>query len=214
MFRYAFLIGSRIALCQCLVSSNLIESILTILSPHALCCARHLVNLLSSMPKLVNRSLSVQEVHELQRIICARRAREEEAAIARQVAQEALAICYEAGHKKAVAAIDKQQIDENLVVVSSIPNWISVKGVKNGYIMLVNAVDESPRPVVIVIDYDEDSLKGRITFRSIYAQIRHCLQLPRGASLRLCSWRPWYRYVKAVGCIPEHSILPFTEECA
>ena len=199
MFRYPFLIGSHIALCQCLVSSDLIESILTILSPQALCCARHLVNLLSSMPKLVNRSLSFQEVRELQRTISSRRVREEE--------QEALATWYEAGHKQAERLMASHQVDENLAVVSTIPNWISVKGLRNGYVMLINALDESPRPVVIVIDYDT-SFGGRVTFRSLYAQIRHFLQLPLAASLRLCSWRPWYRYIQALGCIPEHRVLP------
>ena len=56
--------------------------------------------------------------------------------------------------------------------------------------------------------------RGRLTFRMLYAQIRASLALPRAASVRLCAWRPWYRFSNDVGGIPERALLPASDEDA
>ena len=131
-------------------------------------------------------------------------------AVAREAARNALGRWYTQGYTRADAAIPKMQVDVNLKVVASIPRWQEIKGPRNGYVMLTSIVQGTPRPVVLELDLDIRP-SGRLTYRQLHRQIRGSLQLEGKHSLRICPFRPWYRYVQR-GCpIPESRAIPATD---
>jgi len=142
-------------------------------------------------PKLKNRPLGLQEV-------------------AMKAAQAALRVWYTHGHNRANAIIPQMQIDSNLKEVAALPGWQAHQGVKNGYVMLTTLVHGRLKPTILVLDI-EQSPTGRLSYRQLHQQIREALCLESKHSLRLCSFRPWYRYMQASFPIPEHRALPATD---
>ena len=142
-------------------------------------------------PKLKNIPLGLQEV-------------------AMKAAQAALRVWYTRGFNRANAIIPQMQIDSNLKEVAAIPGWQAQKGVRNGYVMLTTLVHGRLRPTILVLDI-EHSPSGRLSYRLLHQQIREALCLESKHSLRLCSFKHWYRYMQASFPIPEHHALPATD---
>ena len=143
-------------------------------------------------PKLKNRPFGIQEV-------------------AMKAAQAALRVWYTRGHNRANAIIPQMQIDSNLKEVAALPGWQAQQGLRNGYVMLTTLVHGRLRPTILVLDI-EHSPSGRLSYRQLHQQIRKALFLESKHSLRLCSFRPWYRYMQASFPIPEHRALPATDD--
>ena len=134
-----------------------------------------------------------------------RQRRRREIADARDTARLLLAGWYAHGAHQADVLSPKIQIEENFHSLSTMPKLN--KNVKDGYVMICSRLDETPRPVVLKLDYDLRP-DGGLTYRMMYDQVRSALQLPAKASLRLSSWRPWFRYSNDIGGVPERSLLP------
>ena len=145
--------------------------------------------------QLKNRSLSVNEY-------CAREA----AKMARLAAQELLTRCYKKGFQEAEKKCAQKQIEENLEMVASIPGWVEAKGKRNGYVMVCTSIDETPRPIILELDYQLKP-SGGLSYEMLFDQIRTALGLVPEASLRMCPWRPWYRYSQEPGQIPQRVAL-------
>ena len=143
-------------------------------------------------PKLKNRPLGLQEV-------------------AMKAAQAALRVWYTHGHNHANTIIPQMQIDSNRKEVAAIPGWQTQIGVRNGFVMLTTLVHGRLRPTILVLDI-EQSPTGRLSYRQLHQQIRADLCLESKHSLRLCSFKPWYRYMQASFPIPEHRALPATDD--
>ena len=135
----------------------------------------------------------------------------DEQEVAMKVAQAALRDWYTHGHNRANAIIPQMQIDSNLKEVAALPGWQAQQGARNGYVMLTTLVNGRLRPTILVLDI-EHSPSGRLSYRQLHQQIREALCLESKHSLRLCSFRPWYRYMKASFPIPEHRALPATDD--
>ena len=99
------------------------------------------------------------------------------------------------GYNRANAIIPQMQIDSNLKVVAAIPGWQEQKGRRNGYVMLTTLHHGTLRPTILVLDVGGWKPSGRLSYRQLHQQIREALQLETKHSLRLCSFRPWYRYM-------------------
>ena len=130
--------------------------------------------------------------------------------IARNAAKYALQGWYTHGRNRADAIIPQMQIDSNLKVVAAIPGWQAEKGTKNGYVMLTTLIHGTLRPMILVLD-PVPGTPGRLTYRQMHQQIREALGLESKHSLRLCPFRPWYRYMQTSFPIPEHRALPATD---
>ena len=143
-------------------------------------------------PKLKNRPLGLQEV-------------------AMKAAQAALRVWYTHGHNRANAIIPQMQIDYNLKVVAAIPGWQGQKGRRNGYVMLTTLHHGALRPTILVLDVGGWKPSGRLSYRQLHQQIREALQLESKHFLRLCCFRPWYRYMTRSFPIPEDRALPVTD---
>jgi hypothetical protein len=152
--------------------------------------------------KLRNRPLALLEYQKIENI-----------RLARSAAQQALKHWYQEGIQQADALHPQLQINDNLAAVASIPGWMESKGRRNGYVMVCSNLDETPKPTLIKLDYNMRP-SGGLSFRMLYSQIRASLKLKLGASLRMCPWRPWYRYSRETGRIPERVILPSTDGSA
>ena len=141
-------------------------------------------------PKLKNKPLS----HEDWKAYEARAAvlRDESIAkaefIAKEAAKAALQYWYETGYSRADAKIPTLQIDSNLAVVASIPGWQKTKGTRNGYIMMCNLINDTPRPVILRLDYRING--GGLTGRQRHLQVRAALGLEPKVSLRMVPFRP------------------------
>ena len=143
--------------------------------------------------KLKNRALTREEAQE---------------SCARNAAKAALRHWYETAYSCANAIIPKMQINSNLKEVASIPGWQEQKGSRNGYVMLQNLASGERKPIILVLDYKN----GGLTHRQLHQQIREALGLELKVSLRMCPFRPWYRHVKKSFPIPEHCVLPATDD--
>jgi len=145
--------------------------------------------------KLKNRSLRFEEA---------------EAYAARQVAKDLLRNWYTHGFNRANAIIPDMQKDSNLKLVAAMPAWQKQKGPRNGYVMLTTLIHGGLRPTILVLDV-EYKPSGRLSYRQLHQQNREALQLETKHSLRLCSFRPWYRYMTRSFPILEHRALPATD---
>ena len=134
----------------------------------------------------------------------------DEQEVAMKAAQAALRVWYTHGHNHANTIIPQMQIDSNWKEVAAIPGWQTQIGVRNGFVMLTTLVHGRLKPTILVLDI-EQSPTGRLSYRQLHQQIRADLCLESKHSLRLCSFRPWYRYMQASFPIPEHRALPATD---
>ena len=132
------------------------------------------------------------------------------AATAREAARNALREWYAHGYNRADIAIPRMQVDTNLKVVATMPRWQELKGPKNGYVMLMSLVQGTLQPTIIELDFDTKPCGG-LTYRQLHRQIRVALRLEGKHSLRICPFRPWYRYMRLSFPIPEHRALPATD---
>ena len=131
---------------------------------------------------------------------------------ARKAAKEdALQKWYTHGFYRAHDIIPQMQIDYNLQVVATIPGWLEQKGRRNGYVMLTTLHHGTLRPTILVLDVGGWKPSGRLSYRQLHQQIREALRLESKHSLRLCSFRPWYRYMTRSFPVPEHLALPATD---
>ena len=73
------------------------------------------------------------------------------------------------------------QINSNLKVVASIPGWQEKKGIRNGYVMMCSLLDATPRPLILVLDYQIAG--GGLTYRQLHRQVRESLGLEPKVSL-------------------------------
>ena len=136
------------------------------------------------MPRLKNAPLSLDQYHVKVTTKAARAA-----------AKDALEIWYKKGYSVANKRFPQEQQNENLITLASIPSWCERKGKRNGYIMLCTIFDETPKPTVLVLDYDSWSTpSGGLSYRTLYAQVRASLKLEPNDTLRMIPFRPWYRY--------------------
>ena len=126
---------------------------------------------------------------------------------ARDTARLLLAGWYVRGAHRADVLSPEIQIEENFRSLATMPKLI--KNVKDGYVMICSKLDETPRPVVLKLDYGIHPTGG-LTYRMIYDQVRSALQLLPAASLRLASWRPWFRFSNDTGGVPQRCLLPST----
>ena len=129
---------------------------------------------------------------------------------ARKAAKDALQKWYTHGFYRANDIIPQMQIDYNLKVVAAIPGWQAQKGPRNGYVMLTTLVHGTLRPTILVLDVERKP-SGRLSYRQLHQQIREALRLESKHSLRLCSFRPWYRYMTRSCPVPENRALPATD---
>lgn len=130
---------------------------------------------------------------------------------ARKAAKDALQEWYTHGYNRANAIISQMQIDSNLKVVAAIPGWQEQKGPRNGYVMLTTLHHGTLRPTILVLDVGGWKPSGRLSYRQLHQQIREALKLESKHSLRLCSFRPWYRYMTRSFPVPEDRALPATD---
>ena len=147
------------------------------------------------MPKLKNRPCRREEV---------------QASVAREAARGALKAWYDIGHNRANALLPNIQINSNLYEVGQIPGWQEQKGDRNGYVMLTSLLSGTQMPLIVVLDYEEKATGG-LTYRRLHQQVREALQLESKCSLRLCPFKPWYRYMQKSFPVPEHKALPASE---
>ena len=131
--------------------------------------------------------------------------------IARNTAKYALQGWYTHGRNRADAIIPQMQIDNNLKMVAEIPGWQRQKGRRNGYVMLTTLHHGALRPTILVLDVGGWTPSGRLSYRQLHQQIREALQLESKHFLRLCCFRPWYRYMTRSFPIPEDRALPVTD---
>ena len=101
------------------------------------------------------------------------------------------------------------QINSNLKVVASIPGWQETKGTRNGYVMMCNLLDETPRPLILRLDYR--TCGGGLTGRQLHLQVRAALGLEPKVSLRMVPFRPWHRHIKSSFPIPEMDAIRATD---
>lgn len=144
--------------------------------------------------------------------------------IAKEAAKDALLAWYAKGFQIAEKIIPKMQIDANLRVVAAIPDWVKQKGERNGYVMLSNVSDQTPKPITLVLSEwwtqskqrgicrmrTERMRTGGLTYFQLHQQIRDKLKLKPEVVLRLCPFRPWYRHMQESIPIPESRALPNT----
>ena len=132
--------------------------------------------------------------------------RHTEESIANQAAKISLEGWYLKAYNNADAIIPKMQIDANIKIVQEIQGWANKKGTRNGYIMLASLFGE-PRPLILQLDYRAHRVGG-LTYRQLHHQVRESLALEKKVSLRMCSFRPWYRYITQGLPLPEDCALP------
>ena len=149
----------------------------------------------ASPKKLQNRALLIEE---------------HEAHTAKGVAKCLLHSWYTNGFNRANAILPGMQVESNLKLVAAMPEWQKQKGPRNGYVMLTTLVHGTLRPTILVLDV-EYTPSGRLSYRQLHQQIREALRLETKHSLRLCSFRPWYRYMTRSFPIPEHRALQATD---
>ena len=145
-------------------------------------------------PKLKNRSLRLEEV---------------QAAAAKDAAKGALQHWYERCHYRANVIIPKMQIDSNLKEVATIPGWLEQKGLRNGYVMLINFISGTKKPMIVLLDF-EYHRSGGLTGHQLHQQTRQFLGLELKHSLRMVSYRPWYRYIQSSHPLAEHRAVQAT----
>ena len=141
-------------------------------------------------PKLKNKPLSREDwkAYEARAAVLRDESIAKAESIAKEAAKAALQYWYETGYSRADAKIPTLQIASNLAVVASIPGWQKTKGTRNGYIMMCNLLNETPRPVILRLDYKIDG--GGLTGRQLHLQVRAALGLEPKASLRMVPFRP------------------------
>ena len=122
-------------------------------------------------PKLKNKPVSRDDSKAYE----ARAAVLRDESIAREAAKAALQRWYETSYARANDKIPTLQINSNLEVVASIPGWQKTKGTRNGYIMMCNLLNETPRPVILRLDYRIAG--GGLTGRQLHLQVRAALGL-------------------------------------
>ena len=133
--------------------------------------------------------------------------------VAKEAAKIALASWYETAYIRADALIPDMQRDTNLSLVKVIPGWLEKKGIRNGYVMVTTLFDQTPKPLIIILDYSK-RVSGGLTYRQLHLQLRTGLDLPARASLRMVPLRPWHRYITSCFPIWEATALPATDkEC-
>jgi hypothetical protein len=127
----------------------------------------------------------------------------------RAAAKKALVRWYARGFKNANRLLVQIQIEENLRVVSQIPDWKGLKNQKDSYIMLKSLFGTAV-PVILHLNYDVGG-PGWMTERQLYFEIRQHLQrtvhlLPKH-SLRVAPHRPWYHHCTDRIPVPEDKAL-------
>ena len=182
-------------------------------------------------PRLVNRKLNSVECSQL-RTKCAELAAEDALCDARLAAEDALydarlaakdALCdwYQHGYTQACLKLRATQIDENLELAKKHPHFKATKKDQDGYIMLKSMFGD-PEPVAIRLQYDAAPTgglrynfmrdNGSLTYRQLWTQLREHLSLMPMHSLRICPYRPWYRWMTQGCCVPEHRALPNSDQ--
>ena len=148
--------------------------------------------------KLVNKSISRDQARDR----AARKFALDES-VARKVAATALLRWYEQAYQEVHHHLaPEMQVNDNLKIVSAIPGWQQKKGTRDGYVMLCNLFDSTPKPMIVMLDHE-----GKVTRRQLYQQVRSWLELENRVSLRMCPFRPWHRYCKSVFPIPEETSI-------
>ena len=140
-------------------------------------------------------------------------------AAALRVAKDALQGWYAKGFHNVNKSISKMQIDDNLQVVASIPGWTERKDERNGYVMLISLFDGSRKPMIVILEEcwrrktgkRSGWFTGGLTYRQLHQQIREGLGIEPLVCLRMCPFRPWYRYVQESIPVPESHALPVTD---
>jgi len=166
---------------------------------------------MSRKPKpLKNRSLLPEEV----RVSVTSAALPNVESVANEAAKEALQEWYITGYWRANARIPSMQVEANLKEIASIRGWQERKGVRNGYVMLTTLLDATLKPTILDLDYERHR-SGGLTYRQFHQQVRKALELEPKVSLRMCSFRHWYRHMQSNCPVPEHRALPAHDaQCA
>ena len=157
-------------------------------------------------PKLKNKPLQQDEV----RAYAAAMAIQHQIFEAEKAAKEALKEWYSIGYNRANAELPKIQVNSNLKEVAQMPGWQKRKGSRNGYIMLTSLLNGTLRPMIVVLDYEENPTGG-LTFRHLHQQVRETLQLEAKTSLRMCPFKPWHRHMQNSIPVQEHKALPASD---
>ena len=76
--------------------------------------------------------------------------------------------------------------------------------------MLTTLLGGTLRPTILVLG-SEYKPTGGLTYRQLHQQVRKALRLGALVSLRMCSFRPWYRHMQRGFPIPELCALPATD---
>ena len=92
-----------------------------------------------------------------------------------------------------------------------ISNWLALKDVDDGYLML-RSLSGMSSPVILKLDHSCVGLPGTLTFRELRSRLRPHLGLEPKHSLRLCSERPWYRHRTEGIVIPDNKVLPASDD--
>lgn len=157
------------------------------------------------MPKLKNAPLSLEEYRAVETPKAARAAAKvaldlwynggEAPKAARAAAKVALGLWYEKGYSVANTMFPGEQQTANLSTIASMPDFCELKGKRNGYVMLCSMFDETPKPIVLVLDYQPWSTpSGGLSYRTLHLQVRASLKLAPNDTLRMIPFRPWYQY--------------------
>ena len=149
--------------------------------------------------KLKNRRVTRDEAHAYAAMV--------EENEARYAAKEALWGWYAIGARIANDMLPKLQVDSNLEMIARIPGWQQRKGVRNGYIMLFSNISGTLTPMIVVLDFEKNP-SGRLTGTQLHKQVREMLQLETIVSLRMCPFKPWYRYMQDSFPVPEKKAVP------
>jgi hypothetical protein len=74
---------------------------------------------------------------------------------------------------------------------------------ENAYVVLLRMFSGTLQPLTLSLDG-----AGGLTYRQLHRQVRAHLEIDAKHSLRICSWRPWYRFITDELLPPERRALP------
>ena len=72
--------------------------------------------------------------------------------------------------------------------------------------MMCSLLNAAPKPVILELDYKEDS--GGLTYRQLHRQARERLGFEPKVSLRMCPFMPWHQHITSTFPIPEELAIP------
>ena len=121
-------------------------------------------------------------------------------------ARIALKDWYAFGLDQANELLPDIQINENLELLKTFPDWKATKHARDGYIML-KSMFNTRKPVAIRLDY-EAFQAGGLTYGELHTQLREHLSLTLIDSLRVCPYKPWYHHKTTSSPVPESRALP------